>query len=173
MQIKTRIICIQIVIICSLLAIIFHEPQKYEIINPLAKTQKLVLAENTKTPTLTPTFSPTPTATPTPTLTPTPTIPPLSYQDLENIFTKYSDKFSVAKDLLKKIASCESGFNTHAVNGNYAGMFQFSQNTWINNRMLLGEDTNIDLRFNPEEAIKTAAFMISRHITNAWPNCSK
>lgn len=172
MQIKIRIICIQFVIICSLVAVIFHTPQKYEIISPLAR-EKLILAEKIKAPTSIPTSSPTPTITPTPTLTPIPTVPPLTYEELESLFTKHSERFSVAKDLLKKIANCESGFNTNAVNGNYSGMFQFSPNTWINNRMLLGEDTDINLRTNAEEAIKTAAFMISRHITNAWPNCSK
>jgi len=172
MQIKMRVICIQLVIISSLLAVIFSSPEKYELISPLAK-QKLILAQNIKPSITAPSLTPTPTATPTPTLTPTPTPTPLTYQELENLFSKYSDKFSVAKDLLKKIASCESGFNPNAVSGNYMGMFQFSPNTWITNRMLLGENINIDLRIDPEESIKTAAFMISRHITNAWPHCSK
>ncbi len=172
MQIKIRIICIQFVIICSLVAVIFHAPQKYEIISPLAK-QKLILAEKVKSHTPTPTPSPAPTTTPTLTPTPAPTVVPLTYDELESLFTKHSERFSVAKDLLKKIANCESGFNPNAINGNYMGMFQFSPNTWINNRMLLGENTDINLRTNADEAIKTAAFMISRHITNAWPNCSK
>jgi hypothetical protein len=35
----------------------------------------------------------------------------------------------------------------------------------------MGLDANSDLRFNAEEAIKTAAFHISQGGQGAWPNC--
>ena len=50
-------------------------------------------------------------------------------------------------------------------------MFQFSPNTWRANRELMGMDTNPDLRFNPEEAIRTAAFVLSTRGAGAWPHC--
>lgn len=124
----------------------------------------------TPTPTPTPTPIPIPTPTPTPTLTPTPIPAPVSLDDL---FTKYSSLYSVAKDLLQKIANCESGFNSNATNGDYKGMFQFASGSWTTNRNNMGADPNTDLRLNAEESIKTAAFMISENKTNAWPNCSR
>lgn len=106
-----------------------------------------------------------------PTVTPQPIIPVVT--DLESLFTKYSGEFGVEKDLLKKIAQCESGFNTNSNNsGIYLGMFQFSASTWTSNRTKMGLDPNPDLRTNAEEAIRTAAFMISRGGRGAWPNCN-
>lgn len=129
----------------------------------------------TSTPTITPTNTPTPQSASTPIPPSTPTFPPLptlaSAPDLESLFQKYSDEYAVAKDLLKRIASCESGFNSEADTGLYAGMFQFSSQTWINNRNAMGLDPNPDLRKNAEESIRTAAFMIARGQQNAWKNC--
>lgn len=124
----------------------------------------------TSTPTATPTIIPTSTPTPEPTATPTPW-PALSSADLEALFQKYSDEYAVAKDLLKRIANCESGFNSQADTGLYAGMFQFASQTWINARSSMGLDPNPDLRKNSEESIKTAAFLIQRGQQNAWKNC--
>lgn len=125
----------------------------------------------TITATATPTIIPISTPTPEPTSTPTtlPTLAPVP--DLESLFQKYSDEYVVAKDLLKRIASCESGFNSQADTGLYVGMFQFASQTWINARNSMGLDPNPDLRKNPEESIRTAASMIQRGQQNAWKNC--
>lgn len=121
----------------------------------------------TTIPTVTPTNEPTSTPQPTPVK---PTIPVVA--DLETLFAKYSDEFHADKELLKKIARCESGFNATSNNsGMYLGMFQFAAQTWISNRTAMGLDTNTDLRMNPEEAIRTAAYMIARGRQGAWPNC--
>lgn len=120
----------------------------------------------TSTPFPTPTSAP-PTATP----QPKPTIEVIA--DLETLFTKYGDEYHVDKELLKKIAKCESGFNSQSDTGLYAGMFQFASQTWISTRTLMGLDPNPDLRKNAEESIRTAAFMVSRGQQNAWPTCSK
>jgi hypothetical protein len=125
-------------------------------------------------PTALPTPTPEPTLTPLPTLTPTltPTPAPIaSPADLETFFSKYSGEYNVDKELLKKIAKCESGFNSQADTGTYAGMFQFAQQTWINARNEMSLDPNPDLRKNAEESIRTAAYMISRGQQNAWANC--
>jgi hypothetical protein len=52
-------------------------------------------------------------------------------------------------------------------------MYQFSKETWMNTRSQMGQDNNPDLRFNAEEAIKTAAFKISRGGAGAWAVCAK
>jgi hypothetical protein len=161
---------ISILLILVIIFIIIKPSQK--VLSPISKIQ--------------PTSSPTPTITPTPTLTPTPTVSvptstpvptptpmPLTSAQLEDFFTKYANLYSVDKELLKKIAYCESKYNTNAKFNDYLGLFQFSTNTWVNNRNLMGQDNNPDLRTKPDESIKTAAFVISRNGQNAWPSCIK
>jgi len=116
---------------------------------------------------------PTPTSTPTPLPTSTPTPLPFTTADYEKWFTTYSNNQSINKELLKRIAFCESGLNPRAINGVYGGLYQFSTNSWISTRKSMNQDSNPDLRFNPEEAIKTAAFKIATAGIRAWPNCSK
>lgn len=93
--------------------------------------------------------------------------------ELEGLFDKYCAEYKLDKELLKRIAYCESTFNSQAVNGPYAGMYQFLASTWISNRKAMGLDPNPDLRFNAEESIKTTAYKISRDGTGAWPVCGK
>lgn len=141
---------------------------------PFIPTPTLTITPS-PTPTLTPTptSTPTPTATPTPTSTPTPTptatpMPPTSF---EEYFEQFSSQYGADKDLMKKIAYCESGAHPGAANGDYGGMFQFSTETWISTRNQMGLDSNPDLRFGAREAIETAAFKISRGGQNAWSGC--
>ncbi len=115
--------------------------------------------------TLTPTLTPTPT--PVPTITPT----PISLTALEYLFTKYSGSESISRELLRKIAVCESGLNPNARNGIYGGLFQFSEGSWITTRRKMNMDTNPNLRFDLEQSIRTAAFKIALDGPNAWPNC--
>ena len=139
----------------------------------------VVLDFNTPTPT--PTFTPTPTPSPTPkpTNTPTPTVTPIptpmaaTSEQLDAWFTKYANHYSVDRSKLWKIAVCETGLRTNAVNWIYGGMFQFSPNTWESNRATMGLDPNEQLRFNPEEAIRTGAFVLSTRGPSAWPSCAK
>lgn len=127
----------------------------------------------TATATLTPSPTQKPTATTTPSPTPKPTVAAASPADLDGWFTKYAGHYSVNQSLLRKIAVCESGYRAAAVNGIYGGMFQFSPNTWMANRRTMGMDGNPDLRFSPEEAIRTAAFVLSTRGPSAWPACSR
>jgi len=92
---------------------------------------------------------------------------------LEGLMERYGEYYGVSKEVLKKIAFCESGYNPEAINGPFAGMYQFLASTWISNRNAMGLDPNPDLRFNTEEAIRTTAFKISRDGTGAWPVCGK
>lgn len=140
------------------------------LISPLPHTKSS--PSPTPLPTATPTPLPTSTPTPIPTATPTPTpLPIITSDDLEQLFQKYADAYSTDKELLKRIASCESGFNSNASFLDYVGMFQFSTESWASTRQSMNEDSNPDLRRNAEEAIKTAAFKIAHGGKNAWPNC--
>ena len=121
-----------------------------------------------------PSATPTPTNTPTPTPSPTPLPQPTIavVTDIESLFTQFADEYHINKEELKKIARCESGFNTNSNNsGMYLGMFQFAAQTWISTRASMGLDTNTDLRTNAGEAIRTAAYMLSQGRQSSWPNC--
>src|SRR3989344_4908892 len=145
--------------------VMYIKSVNYTTPTPTAEPAPTATPEPTSTPT--PTFTPTPTDTPTP--TPTPIAAPV---DLEALFTKYSNEYSVDKDLLKRIADCESHFNSEAVNGDYIGMFQFATSSWSSTRSAMGLDTNPDLRRNSEEAIRTTAFKIANGGQSSWPNCN-
>lgn len=127
----------------------------------------------TATPTPLPTATPEPTETPAPTASPTPSPTPTAMPAtaFEGYFDQYSQQYGVSKDLLKKIAFCESGVGPGAKNGDYGGMYQFTAETWTATRAQMGADTNPDLRFGAKEAIETAAFKISRGGVDAWANC--
>lgn len=141
-------------------------PESEVLVSPLPTTTPTP----TPLPTATPTPLPTATPTPLPTSTPTPT-PIITSSDLEGLFQKYADSYHVDKELLKRIAQCESGFNTNASFLDYKGMFQFSSNSWISTRQAMNENTNPDLRTSPQEAIKTAAFKMAHGGESAWPTC--
>lgn len=119
------------------------------------------------------TDTPIPTNTPKPTMTPTPTKIIISSGQFEEWFTKYANSQSINRELLKKIAVCESNLNPQATNGIYAGLYQFSENLWRSTRRLMNQDQSPALRFHPEEAIKTAAYKIAVNGASAWPNCGK
>lgn len=142
-----------------------------------------MLSKPTPTPTQMPTPeptavpSPTPTETPPPTPTAMPTPEPTAVPapvDLEGLFTRFSGEFSVDRELLKRIAACESGFNagSHNVAHGYAGMYQFAESSWTAVRSRMGADPNPDLRFSAEESIRTAAFHIANGGQGAWPSCN-
>jgi hypothetical protein len=132
-------------------------------------------------PTAIPTDTPVPTVTPAPVITPAPTkIPsPTPYpiiivsKDLDDLFSKYSSEYNVDKELLKRIANCESSLNPNAVTKNYAGLFQFAQPIWISTRNLMGLNSDAGLRLSAEESIRTAAYLINQGHLGLWPNCGK
>lgn len=127
----------------------------------------------TPTPTSTPTIEPMPTITATPTPVPQPTETPTisAPADLEPLFESVANQYGVDKNLLKKIAKCESNFNSTAKNGAYGGMYQYTESRWIENRNIMGLDPNPELRFNAEESMKTAAFFMVRGGISMWPSC--
>jgi hypothetical protein len=91
--------------------------------------------------------------------------------EVDSLINKYASDYAVDPNLMKKIARCESHFNPNAANGQYKGMYQYGNSTWVSTRKQMGLDTDIDLRYNAEEAIKTTAFKISRGGKMAWKDC--
>jgi hypothetical protein len=149
--------------------------------SPLVHTQSLsAFPSPTHLPTMTATPSPTSIPTPMPTQTPKPTKSPLptptphtvSSQQLDEWFTQYSRTYSVDRQRLFSIAVCESNLHPEATNGVYGGLYQFDTRTWISTRKQMNTDTHADLRFHPEEAIKTAAFLLSTRGHSPWKHCS-
>lgn len=148
------------------------QDREYEIVQSVIEVLPTYTPTPTSTPT--PTNTPTPTRIPTPTSLPTPTRYPASAQDIDGWFERYSREYGIDIALLRKIAVCESGYNSISKSKHgYGGMFQFSESSWKSTRIEMGLDPNPDLRFHPEEAIKTASYKISRQGTSAWPACSK
>ena len=91
---------------------------------------------------------------------------------IDGYFASAGTQYHVDISVLRRVAVCESGYNTYARNGPYAGMFQFASSTWVATRATMGLSTDPDLRFNPEQAIDTAAFKIAAgEGKQAWPGC--
>lgn len=125
------------------------------------------------TPTETPTPSPTPIKTPKPTPKPTPIARPrFSSQEINGFIDRFGAQYGVSPHVLRKIALCESGFNSGAYNSGYGGLYQFGATTWKNLRKKMGEDPDVELRFNAEEAVQTAAYALGLGKSGLWPNCA-
>ena len=126
----------------------------------------IVIETPTPTPTLTPTPSPSPSPTPSP-------VPQPTYSDAEEMrfIDRFAGQYGLDPNVLRHIATCESGFNQHAKNGPYVGLFQFGTSAWVTGRAKMGEDANLNLRLNAEESIQTAAYLLAEGRTDLWPNC--
>ncbi|MFC1711869.1 transglycosylase SLT domain-containing protein [Patescibacteria group bacterium] len=166
-----------------------EKPNSQDILlNPLSSTSlavspsPILSPSPSPSPTLTPKPSPTlsptlkPTAVPTPVPTPIPSPSPskqpvFSSEEINSFIDQYAREYSVDPNILRHIAVCESGFNPLAENLYYAGLYQFSANTWSKYQILLNEDTNPDLRFNAKAAVKTAAYVLSINQEYIWPSC--
>ena len=81
----------------------------------------------------------------------------------------YSDKYKVNPMLTECILFHESGFRPQAVgdSGKAVGIAQFHYPTWkmFRNKMGLSE---VDLRTNPEESIRTLCWALSEGYANHW-----
>lgn len=124
-----------------------------------------------------PTPSPTPELTETPSSTPSPTPSPVlqpvfSLEEIHGFIERFSGQYGVDPNVMRHLAVCESGFDPSAVSLSYVGLFQFGPNTWIKYRKMMGEDTDIDLRANAEEAVQTASYAYSLGHERIWPNCA-
>ena len=93
---------------------------------------------------------------------------------IEDMIGYYSQQYSVSKKTMHKIISCESSYNTKAVNwqdshryskGSH-GIGQFSQQTFESYAKKMGKDYNDP--YNPEHAIEVMAYMLSINQGNHW-----
>lgn len=108
-------------------------------------------------------------------ITPTPVkrrIQTYSSAEINAFIERFAGQYGVDPNILRHIAICESGFNASAINGPYTGLYQFSAKTWSSFRSKIGEARDPDLRLNAEEAVQTAAFVLSIGRRSIWPNCT-
>jgi hypothetical protein len=125
----------------------------------------------TSTPSVTTTPIPIQTIKPTPTPKPIPTVPPVTSQEINGFIESFAGQYATDPNVLRHIAICESGFNPNAVNGPYVGLYQFGPVTWQNTRKLIGENSNINLRFDAKTSVQTAAYLLASRGRSFWPNC--
>lgn len=87
--------------------------------------------------------------------------------EVQELIVKYFGKDSAAA---LKVAKCESGLNPKAANkvSSARGVFQIIKGTWVSNRKAMGLSTDLDLRFDAEENIKTAKYLYDRRGWQPW-----
>lgn len=100
---------------------------------------------------------------------PTPTKEP--FETVSHLIDQYSALYGLDVNVIRYLALCESGLRSNATNGKYVGIFQYDERTWKTLRQEMNLETNPDLRYSAEEAIKTTAYAISKGKTKLWPNC--
>lgn len=136
----------------------------------------------TPTATLTslPTVEPTPTASPTAkvapkrvvvTATPKPTPTTEPKENVNKLVDKYSAEYGLDVNVVRHLGICESGFRSNATNGKYVGLFQYDAQTWKTIRAEMNLDTDPNLRYSAEEAIRTTTYALSKGKRKLWPNC--
>ncbi len=111
---------------------------------------------------------------PSPTLIPTPTtIPALAYtlEQIYHLMDDFAGQYGLGANTLRHMAVCESGFNPLSKTKIYGGLFQFDTQTWQTYRRKPSLDPDPDLRFDAREAVHTAAYMLSLHLSHLWPAC--
>lgn len=117
----------------------------------------------------------TPTAAPvakkvvTPKPKPTPTEEPKEI--VNRLVDKYSSEYGLDANVVRHLGLCESGFRSNATNGKYVGLFQYDERTWKTIRAEMKLDTDVNLRYSAEEAIKTTTYALSKGKRKLWPNC--
>lgn len=126
-----------------------------------------------------PSATPSPTPVPTPPPKPTPRPSPkakegaaeFTPEQIYNFTESYGREYGVDPNVIRHIALCESTFKPQAKNYIYAGLFQFDRRTWTLYRAKMGKSPDPDLRYNAQEAVQTAAYVLSLGHGRIWPNC--
>src|SRR3989338_6417570 len=116
----------------------------------------------------------TPSPVSTPTQSPVPTVippPQFNQEQIQEFLVRFALQYGVDVNVLRHLAICESGLIANSTNGVYVGLFQFGPGAWKTSRSAMGEDANLGLRYNAEEATQTAAYAISVGKSYLWPNC--
>lgn len=94
-------------------------------------------------------------------------------EQFDTMFAAYAAYYRVDEGLLRSLAYCESRYIPTATNGRHAGLYQFNPGTWQATRKRMGLDPDVNLRFDAEESIKTAAFKLANSGSGAWVVCSQ
>lgn len=170
---KNLILCLFLIILAGEVVALFlmkKEKPKEKVLSVATISSAIPVPASTSSPSPTPTLVPTPKPTPVKTPTPVPQ-PKFSSQQINGFIDRFAGQYGVDPNVVRYIAICESGFNPSARNYIYAGLFQFGPITWQNIRVKMGEDKDINLRLNAEDAVQTAAFAISIEDRAIWPHC--
>lgn len=173
---KNFLLCLFLIILVGeviTLSLMKKEKPKEKVLS-VATDSTMLTASPTAQSTIAPSPTPAPTPTPKPTLKPTPTPvpqPAFTSQQINGFIDRFAGQYGVDSNVIRYIALCESGFNPSARNYIYRGLFQFGPITWQNIRAKMGEDTDINLRLNAEDAVQTAAYAISVGDKAIWPHC--
>ena len=136
-------------------------------VTPTASVSSMTLL--TPTPTASPTATPTIKKLVTPKPKPSPTAEPK--ENVSKLVDKYSSEYGLDVNVVRYLVLCESGLRSNATNGKYVGLFQYDERTWKTIRSEMKLDTNAELRYSAEEAIKTTAYALSKGKKKLWPNC--
>lgn len=88
----------------------------------------------------------------------------------EGLINYYAQEYKINADELRCILKNESGFRKAATNGtsSASGMGQFINSTWISWRKEMGENPDLNLRFDADEMIKTTSFGLSKGRQSHW-----
>lgn len=163
-----------IIVLAELVSIFILNRPKTKVLSEATVLTPSPVLTDTPTPTASATLTASPSARPTKKPTPTPIPQPkFTSEQINGFIDKFAapDQYNVDPNLIRHIALCESGFNPFAKDWIYAGLFQFGPITWQNIRTEMGEDKDTNLRFNAEEAVQTAAYVLHINDAGIWPNC--
>ena len=144
--------------------------QVLSLVSPVVASSEFV-ATSSATITASPSATPKPISEPNFTPKPTPKPTAAASHDVNGFIDRFSAQYGVDPNVVRRVALCESGFNSNATNNVYVGLFQFDSRTWINIRKEMGENIDPDLRFSAEESVQTAAYSFSKGKGGLWPNC--
>lgn len=139
--------------------------QKQPLISPVVSVTPTIVVTPTASPTATPTIKKLVTPKP----KPTPTAEPK--ESVSRLVDKYSGEYGLDVNVVRYLVLCESGLRSNATNGKYVGLFQYDERTWKTIRSEMKLDTNAELRYSAEEAIKTTTYALSKGKKKLWPNC--
>ena len=90
--------------------------------------------------------------------------------DVHYLISYYAREYKIDEKLLSRIIYCESSFNPLAKNksSTAGGLGGFIDSTFVSARKQMGEPTDLWLKYDKEEAVKTTAFYISKNGVGAW-----
>lgn len=108
---------------------------------------------------------------PTPTPEPKKSSTPEPKTDLQkNVVNEIEEVWGEDSEIGRAMAFCESTYGVNQANpeSSARGVFQFIKGTWVYERNQMGEDPNLELRFNIQENVKTAYSHYQKNGLQPW-----